>query len=217
MNLNLSKIKNFLFPKPKIKAIVFDYGGVIETSDFDLFKKIADYLGADKKEFNKIYLTFNHLYNVEGKEMKDVLSLVAEKFNATSEQIANIHKLCEESERSWKVNEKILFLIKKIKKNYKVGVLSNFSSKLRDIMKDQGTINLFDVIVISNEVGYQKPQPGIFQILFNKLGVKSNEVVFIDDAKSSLFGAEEIGYIPILFTSNEELEKTLNKLGVKIS
>lgn len=37
MDLSLSKIKKVLFPKPKIKAIIFDYGGVIETRDLDLY------------------------------------------------------------------------------------------------------------------------------------------------------------------------------------
>ena len=214
-NLDLSKIKKSLFPKSKIKAIVFDYGGVIETRDVDLFKEITDYLGIDRKEFRNVYLNFNHLYNIEGREYKEILSIVAKKFNASNEQVAHICKLQDEMDKMWKVNDELVNLIKDLKKNYKIGMLSNFSGELRQIMVNQGTENLFDTVIISCEVGYQKPQLGIFQILFDKLGVKSKEVIFIDDSPSSLVGAEDIGYIPILFTSNQDLKEKLKRLGVE--
>ncbi len=214
MNLDLSKIKNFLFPKPKIKAIVFDYGGVIEIRDGDLFKEITDYLGVDRKEFRNVYLTLNHLYNVEGREYKEILSMVAKKFNASDEQVAYICDLFDEMDKTWEVNNELVDLIKKLKKNYKIGMLSNFSDGLRQIMDNQGTTDLFDAIVISYEVGYQKPDPKIFDILFDRLGVKSNEVVFIDDSLSSLRETENIGYIPILFTGNQDLKEKFKKLGI---
>jgi len=37
-------------------------------------------------------------------------------------------------------------------------------------------------------------------------------VVFVDDAKKSLEGAESIGYVPILFTTNQKLEEDLSNL-----
>lgn len=199
-----------------IKAIVFDYGGVVETNDFDLFEEIANHLEIKKEDWRKVFLTFNHLYNTEGVDMKEVLSLVAQKFNATEEQIFYIRELSIKNQEKWKVNEGLLDLIKDLKKNYKIGLISNFSAELRQILIDQGIIDLFDPIIISGEVGYQKPEPEIFNILFDKLGVKSNEVVFIDDNQSSLVGAEGIGYIPILFVNNEKLKEDFKKLGVGI-
>lgn len=81
-------------------------------------------------------------------------------------------------------------------------------------MIDENTIDYFDAVVISSEVNCQKPQPEIFEILFNKLGVKSDELIFIDDSMSSLRGAEDIGYVPILFKDNKQLIEDLSKFGV---
>ncbi len=60
-------------------------------------------------------------------------------------------------------------------------------------------------------MGFQKPQPEIFDILFKKMGLNGNEIIFVDDTDQSLFGYETIGYIPIKFKSNEQFKVDLAK------
>ena len=100
--------------------------------------------------------------------------------------------------------------------NYKIGLLSNNYTSLRKELEDLKLAELFDSIVISAEVGCYKPQPEIFKILFNKIGVESSEVAFVDDTENSLKGANEIGYIPVLFTTNEKLKEDLKNLGINL-
>ena len=99
-------------------------------------------------------------------------------------------------------------------KGYKIGLLSNNGANLNQRIKDQNLADFFDTVVISSETGYQKPQPEIFKILADKLGVGVNEMVFIDDTQKSLEGAESIGYIPILFENNSKLKEDLSVLEV---
>ncbi len=98
------------------------------------------------------------------------------------------------------------------KKNYKIGILSNYSITLREKLTRLNIIDLFDEVIISSEVGLQKPQPEIFEIVFNKFNIKNNEMVFIDDTKRSLEGADKIGYVPILYTDNKTLRSDLLKI-----
>lgn len=70
---------------------------------------------------------------------------------------------------------------------------------------------MFDTIIISEEVGYQKPSPEIFEVLFNKFEVKNEKLIFIDDTEKSLEKSKEIGFVPILFRSNEKLKEELFK------
>lgn len=95
------------------------------------------------------------------------------------------------------------------KKDYKIGLLSNYSITLREKLARLNIIDLFDEIVVSSEVQLQKPQPEIFEILFQKLNLKANEVAFVDDTSQSLEGAEEIGYMPVLYKNNETLKNDL--------
>ena len=193
-----------------IKAIAFDYGGVIESREGDLFKEITQYLNVTRENWDKVYFSFNHLNMV--KKGEEVLALVAKEFYASDVQISYIKNLTIEHKKDKKINEELINIIKKLKKKYKIALLSNNSVELRQKLIDQNIIDLFDTVVISSEVGHQKPQPEIFEVLFNKLGVNSNEVIFIDDTKQSLFNASSIGYTPILYNDNQKLEEELSKI-----
>lgn len=200
-----------------IKAVVFDYGGVIELKDGDLVQEIADSLKITKEDWQKVYYTLNHLNNTGKKSWREVATIVAQKFNASDAQISFIQDLINKYDQKRILNLELIEVIKDLKKkNYKVGILSNYSITLREKLARLNIIDLFDEIIISSEVGLQKPQPEIFEIISNKLGVKNNEMIFVDDTKRSLEGAKKIGYAPVLYTNNETLKSDLsNILGVE--
>lgn len=201
-----------------IKAIVFDYGGVIEITDKGLMQKIADYLHVTLEDWLKEYRTLNYLCNTGKNSYEEVFAFTAKKFNASDIQISHIHEMMKKNMETRKINLELIEIIKDLKnKNYKIGLLSNNYIKLRQQMTDEDTIKYFDSVIVSSEAGYQKPEPEIFKILFHELGVNSNELIFIDDSQSSLEGADKIGYIPILYKDNESLKSELcSILGINI-
>ncbi len=201
-----------------LKAIVFDYGGVIEKEKGDLIQKIADYLEVTKADWQKAYFSLNHLSNTGQKSWQEVLALVCREFGASDVQTSKVHEIILENKKTKKLDFELLEVIKDLKrKNYKIGLLSNNSAGLREKLTDQKIIDLFDSVIISKEFGFQKPQPEIFEIVAQKLGIKVKEMVFVDDTARSLDGAEEIGYVPVLYTDNETLKsKLLDILDVKI-
>jgi epoxide hydrolase-like predicted phosphatase len=52
---------------------------------------------------------------------------------------------------------------------------------------------LFDVVVISGEVGLHKPQPEIYRMAAERLGVEPDSCVFVDDLRENVHGAEQVG------------------------
>ncbi len=60
---------------------------------------------------------------------------------------------------------------------------------------------LFDVIVISGEVGLRKPDPAIFELTLSKLAVDAAAAVFVDDHPGHLAAALEIGMTTVLHRS----------------
>jgi len=198
-----------------IKVIAFDWGGVIEMIEGGLIKKISQYLNVSEEDWNEAYYSLIYLFHTNQSSWEGVANLVAKKFNATDEQISHIQEMIKENRATRKINQELVEIIRSLKnKNYKIGLLSNNYVELRQEIQDLGLADLFDTIVISAEVGFYKPQPEIFQILFNKLGVQNNEVVFVDDTPNSLSGAKSIGYTSILFTDNQKFKEDLEKLGL---
>ena len=200
-----------------IKAIAFDYNGVIEIIEKDLRQKMSDYLKISPEDWLRSYYSFNYLCATGKKSYKEVYAMVAKEFNASDADVAHIHKMMDENMQTRKINFELLEIIKDLKnKGYKIGLVTNNHIKTRQKITDEKVIDYFDTAIISAEVDCFKPEPQIFHILFDKLGVEANEVVFIDDHKTSLFGAEKIGYTPILYINNEQLKEELRKLNIKI-
>ncbi|KAL6969585.1 hypothetical protein U1Q18_029297 [Sarracenia purpurea var. burkii] len=76
----------------------------------------------------------------------------------------------------------------------KLGVVSNFDTRLRKLLKDLNVINLFDALVISSEVGYEKPDAQIFKAALDQLGVEARKAVHVgDDQKADKVGANAVG------------------------
>lgn len=116
---------------------------------------------------------------------------------------------------SRKLNSELVAMFPELRqKGFKLAILSNNTTELREKLVAQGIMPLMDEIIISAEVGFQKPHKEVFEVLFNKLNVKPEEVVFIDDSKKSLEKAAEIGYTPIQFKDNEQLKGDLEKLRI---
>ena len=67
-----------------IKAIVFDYGGVIEINEKGLIKKITSYLNVPIEEWRKVYFSKNHLSNIHNMSYEEMFATVARELVALS-------------------------------------------------------------------------------------------------------------------------------------
>ncbi len=104
-------------------------------------------------------------------------------------------------------------LAKKLKGKYKLGVLS--SASLLQARKIEEVDKIFDVVVLSGEVGFSKPQKEAYEIVLSELGVLPEEVVFIDDLLENIVGAEKLGIKGVLYKSPSQLKESLRGLGIE--
>jgi putative hydrolase of the HAD superfamily len=59
---------------------------------------------------------------------------------------------------------------------------------------------LFDVVVISGQVGLRKPEPPIYELTVAKLGLRPEDCVFVDDTPANLATARHLGMAAVHFT-----------------
>ena len=111
-------------------------------------------------------------------------------------------------------NDELITYIETVKGDFKLAMLSNIGSRARlDMRFLPGQIDqLFEVVVPSGEVGYVKPQPEIFQLTAQKLGVRPEECVMIDDIDAYCISAREVGMQAIHYVNNEQLIADLTSL-----
>ncbi len=202
----------------KYKAVVFDFGGVIEiTPDGNPLKKVADSIGVSIDDFHTEYFRHNHLSNVDGLPWEDTVAVVTRHLTDSEDIIQQSRQIIIDHIASRRINQELVdFFTILRRQGYKVAIFSNNTARLRQQLIDKKIIDLVDEAVISGEIGFQKPSKEAFAVLFQKLNLQPKEVIFIDDAPKSLETAGEIGYTPILFEGNAKLRTDLQGLGVSL-
>jgi len=98
----------------------------------------------------------------------------------------------------------------------RTGLISN--SVGTDIY-DRGVLDeLFDAVVISGEVGLHKPQPEIFLLGAERVGLEPGACVFVDDLRENCAGAEDVGMTAVLHRGPERTLPELERLlGVELA
>lgn len=91
-----------------------------------------------------------------------------------------------------------------------VYALSNFATVKFAIARQMyAFLNEFDDAVISGHVGVVKPDPRIFEILFDRVGKRPEELVFIDDSPKNIEAARALGMPAIHYRPGVDLESEL--------
>ena len=201
-----------------IKAIIFDYGNVIHRWDNDVFlKKIVkksdkSYEYIDELIFGKSGL--QHKFELGKISSEDFFNSVKKECNLSTSKDEFFNDFVS---RMFRIIQPTITLIKKLKKNYKIGLLSDTSKVDFDYrMKELKEISLFDSITLSFELGHKKPEKQIYLDALKKLNLRPEECVYIDDIKEYSDAASNIGMHGIQYTSHENLVKELKKLKIEI-
>jgi putative hydrolase of the HAD superfamily len=80
-----------------------------------------------------------------------------------------------------------------------LGVISNYEAWLEDLLSDLGLSDLLPVRVISGVVGVEKPDPAIFRLALDRVGLPAAEVVYVGDVPDFDYEpAAAIGMFPVL-------------------
>jgi len=110
--------------------------------------------------------------------------------------------------------EQLLEYLKSLKPRYRLGVLSNaWSDSEREIRERlPGLLDFFDDVIFSAQVGLAKPDTRIYQLAVERLDVRPNEAVFIDDVEKNVQGAREAGLFAIHAHCSEQVITELRRL-----
>jgi putative hydrolase of the HAD superfamily len=110
-------------------------------------------------------------------------------------------------------NEWMVERVKELKSRYKIGMLTNMGQGTLETVFSEDELNeLFDVVVVSSDVGLIKPSRDIFELTSERLGVPAADTIFIDDRPVNTDGAERTGMRTILFTTNKQFDVELGRL-----
>lgn len=194
-----------------IKAIIFDYGGVIGNNpSCSVYKTVSKKFNIDKDKIKGEFLNF--IFDLEKGQ---IIESVFWKKMARNLNIANHSNLREvwlkEFIKKAKINNKVVSLIKELEGHYKLCLLSNNAIFFQTPKSSRILKKHFDILIYSFNVKMRKPEKEIYEYALARLRLKPHECIIIDDDEKKLFYPKKIGMVTIHFKSFTEFKKTLKK------
>ncbi len=95
------------------------------------------------------------------------------------------------------------------KKECKIALLTNATSRLNTDLQILGILDLFDIIYNSAEIGIAKPDPRLFNHVLGTINHSASEILFVDDSRENIHAAKSLGFHVHLFESRQSLQKVL--------
>lgn len=188
-----------------IKAVIFDCFGVLTL---DGWLKFCDtFFGTSEKR--EVARQLNQEVDRGKTSYRDFLNEVASLAGVSYDEAQA--RIMEPQPK----NDALLSYIRnlKSKSSLKTAILSNAANPawFKQYFS-QDELALFDQLIISSQEGIIKPDPEIFQISAQRLGVETNECLFIDDQQRNIDAAKEQGMTAILYENLPKLKRDLTSL-----
>ena len=206
-----------------IRAVLWDFGGVLTTSPFDAFNRYESERGLPRDFIRRVNATnaehnawarfessligpdeFDRDFEVESRALghavrgRDVIALL-----------------------SGDVRPRMVAALRACKARYKVGCLTNNVKSARDagvVAIDaraaavQAVMALFDIVVESSKEGIRKPNPAFYLRACELLDVRPEESVFLDDLGINLKPAKALGMTTIKVVTEEQALRALAEI-----
>ena len=195
------------------RALLVDFGGVLTTNVFESFRDFCEREGLDPNAFLDLFRSDEEarrdLRRLEtGKIEEDEFAAVIGRKLGLEETEGFIDRLFA----GMTPDGEMVGAVKRVKAlGLPTGLVSNSMGAGR---YDRDSFpEMFDGVVISGEVGFHKPQPEIYRLGAESVGLEPGECVFVDDLRENCEGAEAVGMTTVLHrgadTTLPELEKLL--------
>jgi putative hydrolase of the HAD superfamily len=204
-------------PEDVNRGLLVDFGGVLTSNVFDSFRAFCETEGLEPDAVRTLFREDPRaLDEVRSLEVGDLTEdEFAERFGPLL-GIDDTAGLVDRLFADMTPDEPMLEGVRRAKRaGVRTGLVSNSWGRGR---YDRDAFpELFDGVVISGEVGLHKPQPEIFLLGAERIGMAPGRCVFVDDLKEHCAGAEAVGMTAVLHRgSDATLARLEELLGVPL-
>lgn len=221
------------------KVLIFDFGGTIVTDDSDdrlhlefyrefikrfnlptnekeLYTFLKEKVKAVLKESHKNWRNLKEVYiEALGEFLRKLnIEVTAEHLETFKDLYLRYHEEFTEP-----FPHVVQTLIKLKSMGFRLAIISNIDNEIIEpVLKRLGILDIFELIVTSEELGFGKPNPKIFEYTLKKLKVSPQDAIFIGDSLTNdVEGAKAVGIKAIHFgkdcNSWQELFNLIIKMG----
>jgi putative hydrolase of the HAD superfamily len=198
-----------------IKAVISDFGGVlVRTRTEGSRRALEQRLGLPPNTIDaRVFSSDLSLKAMCGEVSEDELWRTLER----ELDLPRFGMTWQEFQREFFVedflDEELVALIRSVRPALKTGLISNAWDGLREVLRTRVPIaDVFDVLVISAEEKIAKPDPRIYHLALQRLGVQPHEAIFLDDFVENIHAANALGLIGVHFQSSAQAQRDIRAL-----
>ena len=194
--------------KPQVKAVLWDFGGVLTTSPFDAFSAYEAANGLAPGFIRRLNATNPHTNAWARFERSEIgAAEFAALFEAEAEAAGGrVEAAILMAALRGELRPEMVRAVERCREHVKTGLLTN--NFIADRAAGEGdeanlyqhVMDLFDVVVESSKVGHRKPDMRFYEMACELLAIDPTEAVFLDDLGVNLKPAREMGMRTIKVT-----------------
>jgi putative hydrolase of the HAD superfamily len=201
-------------PGLRVGAIISDFGGVLTTPLHGAFQAFQDTSGVPLAELGTAMaaigarLGVNPLFELETGRLSEAefLSHIGAQLSEQLGRTIDMEGFGERYFAHLEPNEHMIGYMRELReRGYKLAICTNnvreWDQRWRAMLPVE---EIFDVVVDSAFVGTRKPEPRIYELTLEALGVEAGSALLIDDIEANCTGARELGIHAVWFQSSEQ-------------
>jgi putative hydrolase of the HAD superfamily len=198
----------------RVEAVISDFGGVLTSPLTGAFSAFQDESGVPLAELGTAMAALgaargaNPLFELETGRLTeaDFLSELAGQLSRQLEREVDLAGFGERYFDALEPNAPLIGYLREVRaRGYKLAICTNnvreWSARWQAMVPVQ---ELFDVVVDSAFVGSRKPEPEIYRVTLERLGVTAESALLIDDIELNCEGARALGINAVWFQSTEQ-------------
>ena len=199
---------------PPVSAVVWDFGGVLITPITRLIDEIAGWHDISMVAMLDVLMgprevsTPDHPWHRA--ERGELPTAALQEAVSPWAEAAGVSLRGDEYDRLlcgvFDVHHEVIDRIRALRGDgYRTGLLTNSFREFRPLLEEHIDMSVFHVVVDSSEVGHRKPEPAVYEVTTERVGVPAAEILYLDDFEANLVGARGAGWQTIHVTDRERI------------
>jgi putative hydrolase of the HAD superfamily len=193
----------------RVDAIISDFGGVLTSPLLGSFQAFSDSSGVSLPELGQamvaigLRLGVNPLFELETGRLSEA-QFLGSLATQLSQQLGRTIELDGFGERYFanlEPNQRLIDYMRELRgRGYKLAICTNNVREWEPLWRAMLPVEeIFDVVVDSAFAGTRKPEPRIYELTLERLGVSAGSALLIDDIEINCAAARELGMQAVWF------------------
>jgi epoxide hydrolase-like predicted phosphatase len=198
----------------RVEAIISDFGGVLTSPLLDSFAAFQNSSGISLEQLGMAMAAIaardgtNPLFELETGRMSEArfLQTLGEELTNRLGHPVELHGFGERYFDNLHPNEGMIEYMRELRgRGYRMAICTNNVREWEPLWRAKLPVDeIFEVVVDSGFVGTRKPEPQIYEITLERLGIAAPAALLVDDVEVNCAAARELGLGAVWFHSTEQ-------------